>query len=115
MMGVSYPVMDMYQVGEAAAAAMVRDDAPKNLNTAAALYRAWKAGGDFTFCLELPSGGPNDSGSWALAGTYKGWFKDNASGDGKFYANHTDGVYAGRTSAVASSHTTRYWVQVGIP
>lgn len=115
MLGVSYPEMDQYQVGAAAAAAMVRDDAAKNLNTQAALYRAWKAGGNYTLCMDLPSGGPNDSGSWALAGNYKGWFKDNTSGDGKFYANHADGAFAGRTPAVASSHTTRYWVQNGIP
>lgn len=115
MLPVSYPEMDQYQVGTEAAAAMVRDDAPKNLNTQAAIYRAWKAGGDFTFQMELPSGGPNDSGSWALAGNYKGWFKDNASGDGKFYANHADGVFSGRTNAVASSHTVRYLVVTGIP
>lgn len=115
MLPVAYPEMNRYQVGSAAAAAFTRDDGAKNLNTAAAVYRAWNIGGNFTFCMELPSGGPNDGGSWALAGNYKGWFKDNASGDGKFYANHADGTFAGRTNAVASSHTARYWVQNGIP
>jgi hypothetical protein len=114
LMGVSYPEMDQYQVGSAAAAAMARDDGAKNLNTTASLFKAWKAGGTFTMLMQLPSGGPDDLGDWSKSGTYKGWFKDNAAGDGKFYINYVDGAFAGRANAVASSHTVRYWVANGL-
>lgn len=114
MMPVSKPGVDWYKVGDNAAAAFVGDDGAKNLNTQTSFYRSWKAGGDYTVVMYLPTGGPDDNADWSRSGGYKGWLKDNAVGP-KFYVNLVSGNAGEQVAAVASSHTTQYWIEFGTP
>lgn len=109
------PTMDTYKVGANAAALMVLDDGAKNLNTETATYKAWLSTGDFTVNLFLPTGYPSSENNWTKSGGYKGWFKDNADGNVKFYVNFVSTGFDGVVAAVNSSHIFQYFVDNGIP
>lgn len=106
--------LDRWSIGGSAGTAFVGDDAGKGYMDASKAL-AYKASGDYTLVMELPSGSADDSGAWTYTGTEYLWVKDNADGAPKFYANYVSNTFANKIAAGASSHTVDYYVQNGIP
>lgn len=85
-------------------------------STAWSTVEAWHTSAHpYHLFLELPSGGPDSTGSWGFNSTKKIWLRDNPSISGtpayaKIYVNWVAEEYANRVPAASSTHQARYYV-----